>query len=351
MAQFQIQHVRMSGVAACVPENRENNFEHPYFSKSVTDEFIAVTGVEERRIADSKTCTSDLCVAAAERLLEDLQWDRSEIDILIFISQTPDYILPVTSAIVQDRLRLPKSCVAFDMPLGCSGFTYGMSVIAGMMSSTKMRKGLLLVGDTPSKSVGPKDKSAQPLFGDAGAATAFEYDESAPPMAFDMGTDGSGHEAIIIRHGGYRNPTTTDSLLETEISDGIARNSCQLSLEGMDVFSFGITKAPKTVNDLISAHNIDKDSVDYFIFHQANMMMNKMISKKLKLPAEKVPHSLKGFGNTSSATIPLTLVTELREEASSRDCKWVFCGFGVGLSWGTAYVETSSISCPALVEI
>ncbi len=351
MASFRIQNVRMSGVAACVPKNRENNFEHKFFSKSVTEEFIKVTGVEERRIADTATCTSDLCVAAAERLLEDLQWSRDEIDVLVFVSQTADYILPVTSALIQDRLGLPKSCVAFDIPLGCSGYTYGTSVIAGLMSSTRMRKGLLLVGDTSSKRIGPRDKSAEPLFGDAGTATAFKYDETAPPLLFDLGTDGSGYESIIIPHGGMRNPITAESLQHTEISEGIERNSCHLVLEGMDVFSFGITKAPKTVNDLLTAHNIDKDSVDYFVFHQANMMMNKMIAKKLKLPPEKVPHSLQKFGNTSSATIPLTMVTELNEEASSKKCTWILCGFGVGLSWGTMWVETDSIACPPLVEI
>jgi 3-oxoacyl-[acyl-carrier-protein] synthase-3 len=350
MAFFELHNVKMSGIAACVPKHVESNWEHPRFSKEAMADFIATTGVEEKRVSGPGVCTSDLCYVAAEKLISNLGWDKNDIGIVVFVSQTSDYILPITSCLLQDRLGLSTDCVAIDIPLGCSGYTYGISVISSMMNSAGIKKGLLLVGETPTKSVAPNDKSTQPLFGDAGAATAFEYDKDAKPMLFHLGTDGSGYKAIIIPHGGYRNQYNPNSLTDTTVAEGIVRNDCQLALDGMDVFSFGISQAPKTVNALVNHYNIDKDSINYFVFHQANMMMNKMILKKLKLRPETVPHSLKLYGNTSSASIPLTILTEIREETAKENMKWIFCGFGVGLSWGTVYIETSNLVCPPVVE-
>lgn len=352
MAAFKIEHIKISGIAACIPETIQSNIDNPVFLPNSAEDFINTTGVLERRVADCDVCTSDMCYAAAEKLLDELKWDRSEVDVIMFVSQTPDYILPVTSAILQDRLHFSNECLAIDMPLGCSGYVYGIANISSIMSAGKLRKGILCVGDTPSKTVSLKDKSTQPLFGDAGTVTAFEYSETASPMLFHLGTDGSGYKTIIIPHGGYRNPVNENSFGTRKIAEGIERNSCQLALDGMDVFSFGISQAPKTVNALLQHFGLNKEDTDFFVFHQANMMMNKMIAKKLNLPAEKVPHSLKRFGNTSSASIPLTIISELRENCTSHEkIKWIFCGFGVGLSWGTVYVETAGLVCPEIIEI
>ena len=351
MAFLKIDHVKIVGISACVPKLSEENLNNPVFLPNNGEDFIKTTGIKAKRIASPDVCTSDLCFVAADKLLDDLKWDRSEVDVLLVVTQTPDYILPVTSALLQSRLRLSEECLGIDSPLGCSGYVYGMANIGAVMSSGKLRKGLLCVGDTPSKSVSPTDKSTQPLFGDAGAVTAFEYDETAEPIYFHLGTDGSGYQSIIIPHGGYRNPTSLASFEIKNYGDGIDRNSCQLELDGMDVFSFGISKAPKTVNALLDKYAIVKEEVDYFVFHQANMMMNKMIAKKLKLPEEKVPYSLSSYGNTSSATIPLTMVSELKENLQQKKLSWIFCGFGVGLSWGTVFAKTENLVCPDIIEI
>lgn len=351
MASFSISNIAIKGISACVPKNTEHNIDYSWVTEEEIRKFMDATGVQHRRIVPDDVCTSDLCYAAADKLLNDLQWERSQVEILVFVSQTADYVLPVTSAILQDKLGLSKECVAFDVPLGCSGYIYGLSVIAGMMKATGLKKGLLLVGDTSSKLASKKDKSTAPLFGDAGTATALELSDDAAPLLFNLGTDGTGYEAIIVPHGNSRNKATAESLVYNKIDEGIERNSCQLVLEGMDVFSFGITQAPKTVNALLTHFNVDKDAVDHFVFHQANLMMNKMITKKLKLPDEKIPYSLEHFGNTSSATIPLTIVTELNKQVSEAPKKLIMCGFGVGLSWGTAYAELNRIVCPELIEI
>jgi 3-oxoacyl-[acyl-carrier-protein] synthase III len=351
MASFRITDISIKGIAAAVPANISYNRSNPDVSKEDMEKFIEATGVEQRRIAPEHMCTSDLCQAAAEKLLVDVGWEKKDIEILVFVSQTADYLLPVTSALLQHKLGLSKNCIAFDIPLGCSGYVYGLSIISSMMKTAGLKKGLLLAGDTSSQMVSPKDKSAKPLFGDGGSATCLSLDEFAEPMFFDLGTDGSGSNAIIVPHGGCRNRITEASFTYEVIEEGIERNQTHLVLDGMDVFSFGISQAPKTVNALVEQWGIDKEKVDYFVFHQANQMMNKMIAKKLKLPGTKVPYSLQHFGNTSSATIPLTIVSQLREAVTEGKKSFVFCGFGVGLSWGTAYVSTTNLVVSALIEL
>ena len=201
------------------------------------------------------------------------------------------------------------------------------------------------------KDLFPHDKSTYPLFGDAGTATALEYDAGSDSgMAFELAVDGGGSDVIIVPDGGFRNMVSENSFIEKEKSEGIKSNDLQLHLEGMDVFTFGISKAPSIVNMLLEETDADKDSVDYYVFHQANLFMNEKIRKKLKLPAEKVPYSLKDFGNTSCASIPLTMVTEMRTELKDRRLSIVACGFGVGLSWGAIHFITNKIVCPNLIE-
>ena len=209
----------------------------------------------------------------------------------------------------------------------------------------------MLAGDTISKYLSVQDKSTFPLFGDAGSATAFEIDLTTNELLFDLGTDGSGKEAILIKDGGARNRFTEKSLEYKVTDSGIKRNACQLVLEGMDVFSFGIMQAPKTVNLLLDKFELDRDTIDYFIFHQANLMMNKMIVKKLKIPQEKVPYSLQKYGNTSSATIPLTIALNLKEQLINTKKDVIVCGFGVGLSWGTAKISFDNLLVTDILEI
>ena len=351
MAFLKINHVRLSGISACVPKTVEENISLGLFQGDEAEKFISATGVERRRIAEKNTTTSDLCCNAAEQLIIDLHWVKEEIDCLIFVTQTPDYILPATSCLLQQRLGLSEECYALDISLGCSGWIYGASVITSLMQNGNFKKGLLLVGDTTLKPCSKNDKSTWPLFGDAGTASAFEYCENGKGFQFHLATDGSGANAIIIPEGGCRNPFSVNSLIEENIEQGIQRNKLQTILNGMDVFSFGISKGPETINKLCERYNIDKETIDLFLFHQANKFMNEKIRKKLKLPAEKVPYSLKDFGNTSSATIPLTLVTQCAEQLKSGRTDVIGCGFGVGLSWGSVYFQTDKIICSDLIEI
>jgi 3-oxoacyl-[acyl-carrier-protein] synthase-3 len=195
------------------------------------------------------------------------------------------------------------------------------------------------------------DKSAYPLFGDAGTVTAFEYKEGASDIHFSMSTDGAGYESIIIPDGGRRNRTSLSSLELEEIEEGIKRTKLDVVLNGMDIFAFGISKVPKSINEMIEYFSLEKDKIDFFLFHQANLFMNEKIRKKINVSKEKVPYSLANFGNTSSASIPLTMVSELSSELKMRKLHLFSCGFGVGLSWGSVYLETENIVCSSLVEL
>ena len=304
---------------------------------------MKTTGVLERRYDETHT-TSDLCYDAAERLISDLEWEKSEIDALIFVSQYADYIVPATACILQNRLHLSTECYAIDIPLGCSGWVYGLSSAVSLFQNGHIRKALLLCGDAKRR-VPFND----PLFGHAGTATALEYQEGAEGFRFHFGTDGSGYDAIMIPDGGARNQITLESFKE-EVIDGRRYNRLQTRMKGMDVFAFGISTAPKSVRKLAEHFGFDYQTADYYVFHQANMKMNNLIVKKLKLDEAKVPSCMYRFGNTSSASIPLTIVTQLKGKVEERSTKFVCCGFGVGLSWGTVAFATDHIVISDLVE-
>ena len=348
MAFLEFKNVRIAGIAAGVPKNVLSNL-HPDASDGISseyspEEFVKTTGVKERHVSDN-LCTSDLCYEAAEKLIVDLNWNKSEIEALVFVSQTADYVLPCTSCILQDRLGLSKECYATDCTLGCSGWVYGLSQILSLLSAGSIKKALLLCGDAKKRAAGPRD----PLFGHAGTVTAVEFKEGEKGFQFHFGTDGSGFDAIITPDGGSRNQVSPKSF-ELEEVEGKMMHRMQTRMKGMDVFSFGISTAPKTVKKLAEHYGFDYQDYDYFVFHQANMKMNNMIAKKLKLEDAKVPSCMYEFGNTSSASIPLTIVTQLKDRASV-PTKYICCGFGVGLSWGTVAFETKDIVISDLVEV
>lgn len=344
MAFLSVKNVRIAGISAGVPLRKINNLDIQDLSADYdAKDFVEVTGVLERRVDDYTT--SDLCLSAAEQLIKDLEWEKKDIDAIIFVSQTTDFILPATACIIQDKLGLSKECYAEDIVLGCSGWVYGLSSLSSLMASGEIKKALLMAGDAKRRV-----ESNDPLFGYAGTVTALEYVEGEEGFKFHFGTDGSGYDAIITPDGGCRNQITDESFKE-EIINGKKYNRLQTRMKGMDVFTFGVTTAPKSVKSLGKHYGFDYKEADYVIFHQANMKMNNMIAKLLKLPAEKVPSCMYNFGNTSSASIPLTIVTKLKGEVENKSTKFICCGFGVGLSWGTVAFESKNLVISNLVEI
>ncbi len=349
MALFDIPNIRIAGISACVPEKEISNKDYKWVSEKERESLIKNVGVLKKRAVERGTTTADLCEVAAEQLLTELGWDRMEIDMLLFISQSRDYTLPATAGILQHKMGLPKSCIAFDVSLGCSGYVYGLSVIGSLMNTSGISKALLLVGDISTLNASYRDKSTYPLFGDAGTATALSLDKKANPLSFNLQTDGAGYEAIIVPHSGFRYPITRKSFDFKKYAKGVHRHQLQVALNGIDVFNFSLREVSPNIMKLLARKDRSVEEFDYYIFHQANKLILDTIRRKLKLDKTKVPISLDRYGNTSSASIPLTIVTELQNEISDKHLKMIWSGFGVGLSWGSVIVETKKIICPKVL--
>jgi 3-oxoacyl-[acyl-carrier-protein] synthase-3 len=339
MSKFTFSERKISGIYTSVSINNRNVMDIGLESGMSSDEikkFSIATGVNKLH-NDENLTTSDYCVHAAKNLLQDLNWSTEDVDAIIFVTQTPDYILPKTSCIIQKKLNLREDIFALDINDGCSGFIYGM-ITAYNFCSEINKKVLLMMGETPSKMINKKDKSASLLFGDGGSCIAIEYDKNYEKKSFfTQGIDGTGSEAIIVRDGGFRNITNINSLIEKNIQEGITRNSLNLEMNGEDVFLFGITKVPKEIKKFINEFDLKPEIYDYFIMHQANLSMNNIISKKINVDPVKVLSSIAEFGNTSSLSIPITIVsnsTLLKNKEQVILCS----GFGVGLSWGCALI-------------
>ena len=351
MAFFSINNVSIKGIAAATPKNRESNWDYEMLSDSEKKLLIKTTGVEEKRRAPKGMTTSDLCLEAGKKLLHDLKWNAREVDVLIFVSQSSDYYLPATAIILQNKIGMNESSLALDIGLGCSGYIYGLSTISALMSASGLKKGLLMVGDISSATCSKEDKSTYPLFGDAGTVTALEFDHKANPLVFDLFSDGSGYEHIIIPHGGARNLISTSSFNMEEVSPGIKRSNLNLALNGLEVFNFSVKKVPATLKDFLQKTKNDVENYDYFIMHQANKLMNESIRKKVGFTVEQTPYTLAKFGNTSSASIPLTIVQELKNKENKVNGNLLLTGFGVGLSWGVCSLVFDNVVCSDLVEL
>jgi 3-oxoacyl-[acyl-carrier-protein] synthase-3 len=352
MAHLEFSNVGVAGIAAAVPRNIINNYNYTtYFPPEDVKDIVDKIGVKERRFADEKTCSSDLCFAAAEKLFADMGVDKNEIDILIFISQTPDYRMPATSVILQNRLGLPQTTMTLDINIGCSGFIYGLSVIYAMMQQNSFKKALLLDGETRSRIYSPKDRKTAFLFGDGGVAAIIEKNEKYGKSYFSLNSDGSRESLIKINAGGYRNPSSAETVKEKVVDEfGNIRSDEQGYMNGADVFNFVLREIPKDFKDLLEYSKTDIGLIDYFLFHQANIYINGYLMKKLKLQPEKVPSSIAKFGNTSSVSIPLTIVSELKNELKTNK-KLLLSGFGVGMTWATAIMNFEDCKISEIVEI
>jgi len=352
MALLSFENVGITGIAAAVPRHVIINQEfNQYFSPEDIFAVIEKIGVKERRFADENTCSSDLCFAAAERLLTEMAIDRSEIDLLIFISQTPDYRMPATSVLLQERLKLPTTTITYDINLGCSAFIFGLSIAFSMILAGGIRKALILDGVTRSKVYSLKDRKTGFLFGDGGVAALIERGSKFGKSWFSMNSDGSRSSLIKIPAGGYRKMSSIDTLAEKVVDEyGNIRSEEQGYMNGADVFNFVIREVPRDFNKLMEYGSVELSNIDFFIFHQANSYINSFLAKKLKLPLEKIPSTIEKYGNTSSVSIPLTIVSELKDKLVGHR-RLLMSGFGVGLTWGTAIVDVDNCYIGNIVEI
>lgn len=352
MANLVFDGIGIRAMSAAVPENKIDNLTYTEFFESAdVKDIVEKTGIKERRFAPPGMTASDLCLAAARKLMEDTSTDPGDIDVLLFVTQTPDYRMPASSIILQDKLGLNTSTMAFDISLGCSGFVYGLSVAYSFLQQDGIRNVLLLDGETRSRVYHPKDRKTAFLFGDAGVAALITKDAAYGKSWFSLHSDGSRESLIKINAGGYRNPSTEETLKEKVVDEyGNIRTEEHGYMNGTDVFNFAIREVPRNINETLAFAGLDKESIDYVIFHQANLYMNSYLGKKLKLDPDKVPVCLDRYGNTSSVSIPLTIVSELKEQLKTPK-KLLLSGFGVGMSWATAIINTDKVHVPDIIEI
>jgi len=334
-----IKNVEIKGIACAVPDKITKSEDYnEVFGEESVKKFINMTGVKTRHIALDEQCASDLCYVATKKLLEKLQWEPTSIDALILITQTPDYAVPATACILQHRLGLSEDCLAFDINLGCSAYVYGIWLAATMVSTQDINRVLLLVGDTSNFGINQSDSATAMIFGDGGTATALEKSEGKN-LKYFLKTQGSGFKAIMVPGGHAR----SRSKINMEASE------YELAMNGSEIFSFTITDVPRTIKSFMSQYNIDKNDVDMYVFHQANLFILKNLARKLGVSMEKLAVSIDRYGNTSGESIPLTLVDALGTEESKETIKLFLCGFGVGLSWGGIYLEMDKSVCLPMI--
>ncbi len=298
------------------------------------DKIAAKVGITERHIAAENECASDLAVAAAQKLFDSQVCQPENIDYILFCTQSPDYFLPTTACIIQERLGIPKTAGALDFNLGCSGFVYGLSLAKGLIETEQAQNILLITADTYSKFIDPDDRNVRTIFGDAAAVTLVQGVVDTPQSLispFVFGTDGSGANNLIVPTGGMRQ-RYTNSEVNVDKKDN-------LYMDGTEIFNFTLQVVPDAVNNLLAKAGKIIDDIDLFIFHQANQYMLEHLRKKLKLPDEKFYIKMQHCGNTVSSTIPIAIKHAYLEGKLKTGSQLMLVGFGVGYSWGAVLVK------------
>lgn len=324
-------NVKISGLACAVPNHKVLTDSYKdHFGEAVVERFKSATGIEGRYISDGTQTTSDLSFVAAEALMKSKGLTGEDFDAVILITQYPDYKIPSTAFVLHKRLGIKKDCLVFDVNLGCSGFVNGVYFVAGLVESGTVNRALLLVGDADTNHQITDDTSFTMMFGDASSATIVERGEGT--VRGMIRSDGDGFHTLITPIPGSRFP----GVLESE-DPGL-----QKKMDGDDVFLFTITKVPRLFKDFYKTFACGPENFDYYILHQANLMIVNQIAKKLKLPPEKVPVSLSEYGNTNGASVPVGIVNLCKSMEEKKKLNLITSGFGIGLSWGIVSLEIDS---------
>jgi 3-oxoacyl-[acyl-carrier-protein] synthase III len=315
-------------ITSCVPANKFDNLaDSTAFDKEEVERVVGMAGVKTRYLANESICSSDLCLASAKDIMTILQWPANSIDALVMVTQSPDYFLPSTACLIHRDLGLDEGCAAFDLGLGCSGYPYAIWLAAMMLQAPGFKRALVLHGETPARFASNSDRSVALLFGDAGSATALEATDAScnTKWWFDLHTDGAGYGDLIIPGGGFR-----DRFPDPE--------ACYVQMNGKNIFNFTIKRVPPLIEATLSAAGINRDQVDYYIFHQSNRFIMRHLAKKVGLPEEKIPLTIGEFGSTGGPSVPLTITRGNLKRPSDRDLQMLVLGYGVGLSWASALV-------------
>jgi 3-oxoacyl-[acyl-carrier-protein] synthase-3 len=342
---------RIAGICATVPTDSValDALQTEWDPKALAN-VIRMTGITRLRVAPPTMTASDLCLESAKRLIQELQLAPSDIDAIVFISQTPDYPTPATSAVLQDKLGLKQDVVNFDINQGCSGYIYALLQAEMLIHCGLCRTVLLCAGDTSTRFVGARDRSTRVVFGDAGSATVVTAGGNID--CFHLKTDGSGFREIIVSAGAFRVPHSPETAREVECEDGNFRSAEHMFMNGKGVTTFAMREVPTIIEAVLADSGMNKSEIGLFGLHQANRFMLDYLARKLGVTAEAMPFACGEIGNTSVASIPVMLAAagvKLREQ--NRLNKVVLCGFGVGLSWAAMTTTLADTQILPLAEL
>ncbi len=335
-------HASISAIEYFLPERTVStgdlSAEFPDWSVEKID---SKTGIRDRHIVGAEECSSDLAFAATQQLFESGACRPEQIDFILLCTQSPDYFLPTTACLLQDRLGIPTSAGALDFNLGCSGFVYGLGLAEGLIASGQSSHVLLLTAETYSKFLNAQDRSVRTIFGDAAAATLVSAVDTRAPLIgpFVYGTDGSGGPNLIVPTGGMRKPRTAASAVASEAESGNIRSQDNLYMNGAEIFNFTLTAVPQSVQALLDKSNSKLEDIDLFVFHQANKYMLDHLRKRMKIPEDRFQLAMSHCGNTVSSTIPIALKHASTDGKLKAGSLVMLVGFGVGYSWGATLLR------------
>lgn len=329
---FQLDHIAVTGVAAAVPKQvvQIDDFVSE-FGREAIEKYKVMTGIQQFHKTKDDQTASDLGFAAAQKLLQAKGIPKGSIGLLLFVTQSPDYKRPATACVLHKRLGLSENCAAYDINLGCSGFVYAVQTAGSMMQCSDIETALVIVAETSTKVMWPKDKSVAMLFGDSGTAVLLQKAEESSVRG-GLWSKGEGCFSIVIPGGGFRDP---DASREPFVgTDGNEHMLYYQVMNGTDIMQFSISEVPRSIKSFLEYTGTEMVQYDQYFLHQANAFILKQLMRKFKLQQEKVPISLDRYGNTGGASIPLSICDRFGKEEHSEEQHIFAAGFGIGLSWG-----------------
>jgi len=344
----------VAGVLAVLPANERKfvddmkNFDFPE-SKSL--KLREVMGYDRHRIAPAGVCVSDLAVVGFENLFSRGLLDRDGFEAIVVVTQSPDYILPPTSNVIQGRLGLKHDLLCMDINQGCAGYLVGLMQAFMLLDQPSIRRVALVVGDVLSPRVSVQDKNSYPLVGDGASITIVENALDQPPVYANLKMDGTRHDVLRIPAGGFRMPSTSETAVPEDVGDHNYRSKNDLWMNGVEVFNFVQTEVPLMIADLLAFAGVEDSLVEYYLFHQPNKFMLHKLADKMKVARSKMPANIvETFGNASSATIPTNVAFNLGGRALNQSFQVCLAGFGVGLTWASMLLRLGHLRFCEIVD-
>jgi len=351
---FKFNRKKVSGTLIVVPANEKSFVEEMKnynFPEARSLKLKEVMGYNKRRMVAGDVCVSDLAVFGLEKLFERKLLSREEIDALLVVTQTGDYLMPPTSNIVQGRLGLKRDMLCLDINQACAGFVLGLIQAFMLLEQESVHKVVLINADILSRKASAQDRNIYPLIGDAAAISVIERGDADQPIYANVKMDGSQHAALVIPAGGLRLPCSAETARLEDVGDGNRRSKDHLFMDGSTIFNFVQTEVPPLINELLATAGASADSIDYFACHQPNRFMLQKLADKMKIPHARMPNNVvENFGNTSGATIPMALALNFADQIRQKPLRLCLAGFGAGLTWAAMLLNLGPLQFCEMID-